>query len=268
MGANYCSEDYLHTVNAVRATAFVLSFLACLVVFVTWIIFSCRNCNWAECPKPSLFYTAERLPFYVLVIATMHSFISVFQLASLGHDKSNSLIKFCTAVAFFTTWAETSMLLINIIAPAHLMLINCKRSSDFLQDLKKRRPLAPEAGYIVTVTVVTVTATYYSGVTMLWRSLAWYTLFAQAPDFTIIREFGFFCKFSVTFIVIASKIAECCSSTASFSDAIAYVLVQLSLSDITVKDAQQSEQFMKDGTCSFVYRRATGNTCAIKPFPL
>ena len=66
--------------------------------------------------------------------------------------------------------------------------------------------------------------------------MAWYTLFAHAPDFTIFCEFGFFCKFSVTFIVIVSEMAECCSSTVSFSDALAYALAQLLLSDISVKD--------------------------------
>ena len=153
MAANYCSEDYLDIVNAVRATAFTISFLACLLVFVIWIIFACGNCNREKFCDPSLFYTAERLPFYVLIIATIHSFISVFQLASLGHDKSNSVMKFCTAVAFFTTWLDTSMLFISIIAPLHLMLINCKKCSNWLQDLKRRRPLALEVGYILTVTV-------------------------------------------------------------------------------------------------------------------
>ena len=85
---------------------------------------------------------------------------------------------------------------------------------------------------------------------------AWYTSFAHAPDFTIFHEFAFLGKFSVTLIVIASKMAECCSSTASFSDVLAYALAQL------------SEQFTKHRTCSFVYRWAMGNAFATKPFPM
>ena len=158
MSANYCSEEYLEVVNGVRATLFVFSFLACLLVIVAWIFSACSNPNKERWTESSLFYTADRLPFYLLVVAAVHSFFSIFQLASLGHDKNNSTIRLCTSVAFFSTWLETSMLLISIIAPAHLMLINCKKVSNWLQDERKRRPRILEVGYIVTATIGSLTA--------------------------------------------------------------------------------------------------------------
>ena len=158
MPANYCSEEYLEVVNGVRATMFVFSFLACLVVTVAWIYSALRNPNKERWTESSLFYTADRLPFYLLVVATVHSFFSIFQLAALGHEESNSAMRLCTSVAFFSTWLETSMLLISIIAPAHLVLMNFRRLSDWLQDERKRRPRILEVGYIVTVTIGSLVA--------------------------------------------------------------------------------------------------------------
>ena len=50
------------------------------------------------------------------------------------------------------------MLLISIIAPTHLMLINCKVTAHCLQDDRKRRPCILEVGYIVTVSLVSLIA--------------------------------------------------------------------------------------------------------------
>ena len=63
MTANYCSEEYLQEVNVKGATVFVLSFLACPVVFVAWIYSAWHNPNRARWTESSLFYTADRLPF-------------------------------------------------------------------------------------------------------------------------------------------------------------------------------------------------------------
>ena len=67
---------------------------------------------------------------------------------------------------------------------------------------------------------------------------------------------------------IVSKMAERCSSTASFSRAPVYALTQLSLSHLSIKDDHQSEHSTKDGTRSSVYQWVTGKACATKPFPL
>ena len=158
MVANHCSVEYLHIVNYVRAGSFVLSFVTCLLVMVLWICSAYHNPNRARWTESSLFYTAERLPFYVLIIATIHSFVSMAQLTTLIHNKNKSTARLCTAVAFFSTLTETSMLLISIIAPAHLLLINCKKTSEWLQDERKRRPRILEVGYIVTITIGSMVA--------------------------------------------------------------------------------------------------------------
>ena len=152
MSANYCSEEYLQTVNYVRAGTFTLSFSICLAVIVFWICSACRNPNNARWHDyTSLFYTAERLPFYVLIIATANSLCSMFQLITLVHEKSDTFRDLCITVAFFATLTETSMLLISIIAPVHLILITCKKTSDWLQDEKKRKPPMLEGLYCAII---------------------------------------------------------------------------------------------------------------------
>ena len=158
MSANYCSEEYLDVVNGVRGGMFLLSFLACLVVTVAWIWSAFRHPDKERWTKSSLYYTADRLPFYVLVAALFHSVVSITQLTTISHDKNSFVIVVCEIVAFLTTLTETGMLLISIIAPAHLILIKWKRFSGWLEDTGKKVPLILEVGYIITVIVGSLTA--------------------------------------------------------------------------------------------------------------
>ena len=151
MSANYCSEEYLQTANYVRAGTFTFSFLTCLVVMLLWIYSTYRDPNKEKyCDCTNLLYTAHRLPFYVLIIATANTLCSLFQLITLAHDKSE-LMNFCIALAFFTTFLNTGMLLISIIAPVHLFLITWKRSFNWLQDEEKKRPPWLEGFYCIIV---------------------------------------------------------------------------------------------------------------------
>ena len=152
MSANHCSEEYLQTVNYVRSGTFPLSFLSFLAVMVFWICSACRNpdkARWRD--YTSLFYTAERFPFYVLIIATANSLSSLPQLITLVHEKSDTFMNLCVSAAFFATLMDTGMLLISIIAPIHLFLMTWKKSSDWLQDEKKKRPPRLEGLYCAIV---------------------------------------------------------------------------------------------------------------------
>ena len=102
MSANHCSEEFLQTVNYVRSGTFPLSFLSCLAVMVFWICSACRNpdkARWRD--YTSLFYTAERLPFYVLIIATANSLCSLPQLITLVHEKKRYFHEFMRFCSFF-----------------------------------------------------------------------------------------------------------------------------------------------------------------------
>ena len=152
MSANNCSEEYLQTVNIVWAGMFLLSFLACLAVMVLWIRCACRDPHKERwCDYTSLFYTAERLPFYVLIIAMANSLCSLAQLITLVHEETDTFMNLCISAAFFATLTDTGILLISIITPVHLFLMTWKRSSDWLQDKKKRRPPGLEILYCIIV---------------------------------------------------------------------------------------------------------------------
>ena len=154
MSANYCSEEYLHTVNYVRIGTFTIPFVACLVAMGFWIYCAYQKPKKHKCwDCTDLLHTAQRLPFYVLIIATANNLCAMLQLITLVHDKSKLFMSLCVSVAFFAMLMDTGMLLISIIAPIHLILMTCKKSSDLLQDTFKEMkwPLRLEKLYCAIV---------------------------------------------------------------------------------------------------------------------
>ena len=95
----------------------------------------------------------RRLPFYVLIIAMANSLFALAQFTTLYHDKSKTFMHLCIAVAFFATLTDTGMLLVSIIAPVHLLLMTCKRSSDWLQHVDMENPPRLEKCYCAIVGV-------------------------------------------------------------------------------------------------------------------
>ena len=152
MSANYCSEEYLETVNYIRIGTFTIPIVACLVAMLLWIC--CARCDpnkekW--CDFTSTFYTVERLTCYVLILVTANNVCAVFQFFTLVHEKSETYKGFCMAFAFLATFTDTSMLLISIIATVHLVLMTCEKSSTWLQDKEKKNPPRLEKCYCGTV---------------------------------------------------------------------------------------------------------------------